>query len=132
MGVVGVVHPTVQKKIDKRGTVVFAELDMEVLSGLEDKGIHYERTSRYPSVEVDLSFVTDRFDPIAKAISEADSPLIKKVVLVDRYADDQGNKSMAVRLTFLHEERTLTKEEVMAVVDQIVAVAAKEGAALKQ
>ena len=132
LGVVGVVHPTVQKKIDKRGTVVFAELDMEVLSGLEDKGIHYERTSRYPSVEVDLSFVTDRFDPIAKAISEADSPLIKKVVLVDRYADDQGNKSMAVRLTFLHEERTLTKEEVMAVVDQIVAVAAKEGAALKQ
>ena len=76
--------------------------------------------------------MTDRFDPIAKAISEADSPLIKKVVLVDRYADDQGNKSMAVRLTFLHEERTLTKEEVMAVVDQIVAVAAKEGAALKQ
>lgn len=51
---------------------------------------------------------------------------------MDRYADDQGNKSMAVRLTFLHEERTLTKEEVMAVVDQIVAVAAKEGAALKQ
>ena len=128
----GCTTPTVQKKIDKRGTVVFAELDMEVLSGLEDKGIHYERTSRYPSVEVDLSFVTDRFDPIAKAISEADSPLIKKVVLVDRYADDQGNKSMAVRLTFLHEERTLTKEEVMAVVDQIVAVAAKEGAALKQ
>ena len=132
LGVIGLVHPTVMKKIDKKGVCVFAELDVDALSSVEDRGIEYKRVSKFPTVEVDLCFVTPRFLPIAKALHRAYSPLIRKVALVDRYEDEKGEKSMAIRLTFVHPERTLTKEEVMETVDRIVAEAAKEGANLKQ
>ncbi len=132
LGVVGTVHPTVMKKIDKKGVAVFAELDVAALTSLEDKGIHYERMSKYPSVEVDICFLTERFEPIAQALSANTSPILKKVALVDRYEDEKGEKSMAVRLTFVHEDRTLTKEEVMEIVDRIVADAGRKGALLKQ
>ena len=132
LGVIGTVHPTVMKKIDKKGTCVFAELDVDALTALEDKGIRYERTSKFPVMEWDLSFVTPSFLPIAAALAAEHSPLIRKVALVDKYVDEQGEKSMAVRLTFAHPERTLTKEEVTDVVNRIVAEAEKKGAKLKQ
>lgn len=132
LGHIGIVHPTVAKKIDKKAAIVFCELDIDEFSSVADKSIKYERTSKFPSVEIDLCFVTDNFSPIANAIRKADSPLIRKIALVDRYTDEKGSKSMAIRLTFVHEERTLTKEEVMNVVDGIIASAASEGAMLKQ
>ena len=132
LGVIGTVHPTVMSKIDKKGICVFAELDVDALTALEDKGIRYERVSKFPTIEVDLCFMTDRFEPVDAAIRKAASPLIKKVALVDRYADEKGEKSLAVRLTFVHSERTLTREEVNEVVDRIIDDAAKHGAALKQ
>lgn len=132
LGRLGVVHPTVMKKIDKKGICVFAELDVDAMTSLEDKGIRYERVSKFPTVEIDLCFVTGSFLPVAKALHRAHSPLIRKIALVDRYTDEKGEKSIAIRLTFVHPERTLTKEEVMEVVNRIVDEAAKEGANLKQ
>ena len=40
--------------------------------------------------------------------------------VVDTYADENG-KSVTVRIIFSHAERTLTKEEVLEVVNGIVA-----------
>ena len=130
-GEIGLVHPAVSKKIDKKAAIVYAEIDVQAFAQIADAGIHYKEPSRFPGMEIDLSFVSETFAPIGKAIEAADSPLIQKVEVVDTYRDAAG-KSITTRLTFSHPEKTLTRDEVMGVVDEIIATLAKENIALKQ
>ena len=120
LGEIGIVHPAVSKKIDKKAAIVYAELDVVALSEIADAGIHYEEASKYPSMEVDLSFLSNSFAPIQAVINEVASPLIKKVRVIDLYEGEEG-KTITVRLTFSCMDRTLTREEVQEVTDDIVA-----------
>ena len=110
---------------------MFAEIDVQAFAKIEDAGIHYKEPSRFPEIEVDLSFVSETFAPIGKAIADTSCPLIQKVEVVDTYRDGDM-KSITTRLTFSHPEKTLTREEVMAVADEIIASLAKENIPLKQ
>lgn len=131
IGRIGVVHPTVSKKIDKKAVVVFAEIDVKAFSAVENAGIVYEEPSKYPEIDIDLSFVSDKFEPIKKAIEEAKSSLVKKVGVVDTYTDDSG-KSITARITFAHPDKTLTREEVMEVADGIIKSLEEKGISLKK
>ena len=64
--------------------------------------------------------MSDTFAPISEAIENAKCQLIKNVSVTDTYADENG-KSITSRLIFAHPDRTLTKEEVLDVVNGIVA-----------
>ena len=81
-------------------------------------------------MDMDLSFISDKFAPIARAIENAKCPLIKKVEVTDVYEDD-NSKSITTRITFAHPERTLTREEVQAVSDSIIDDLKSKGISLK-
>ena len=130
LGKIGVVHPTVSKKIDKKASIVFAEIDVPLFTEIADAGIHYEEPSKFPNMEIDLSFVSETFAPIGKAIENANCPLIKKVEVTDTYRDENG-KSITTRITFSNPEKTLTTEEVMKVANGIIDALSKDGIALK-
>ena len=130
LGEMGIVHPTVSQKIDKKAAIVYAELDVLTMSKLDNAGIHYEEASRYPGMEVDLTFLSGSFAPIQAAITAANSPLIKKVKVIDVYSGEGGN-SITVRLTFSCMDRTLTREEVQQVTDGIIADLSAKGISLK-
>ena len=119
IGEIGIVHPVVSKKIDKKASIVFAEIDVEALAGIDNASISYEEPSKFPAIEMDLSFVSNKFAPIAKAIADTKSMLIKNVEVTDVY-EDEDSKSITTRITFSHPEKTLTREEVQAVADQII------------
>ena len=130
IGRLGIVHPAVLKKIDKRACIVFAEIDMDKFAALENNSIVYRGPSKFPGIEIDLSFLTARFAPIRKAIEDAACELIRAVDVIDIYEDENG-ASIAVRLTFSDPARTLTREEVAAVSDSIVEALDKDGIKLK-
>ena len=130
IGRIGIVHPSVMKKLDKRASVVFAEIDMDKFAAIENLSIRYSEPSKFPGIEIDLSFLTARFAPIKKAIDKAACELIRAVDVIDIYEDENG-ASIAVRLTFSDPARTLTREEVTAVTDGIVADLEKDGIRLK-
>ena len=130
LGKIGVVHPTVSKKIDKKAAIVYAEIDVPVFSEINDAGIHYAEPSKFPAMEIDLSFVSETFAPIGKAIENANCPLIKKVEVTDTYRDENG-KSITTRITFSNSERTLTTDEVMEVANGIIESLSKDGITLK-
>ena len=131
IGEIGLVHPTVAKNIDKKASIVYAEIDMTLFAGCENESIKYKEPSRYPEMEIDLSFITETFEPIANAIKAQNSPLVKAVKVVDTYRDENG-KSITVRILFSHAERTLNGDEVKAVTDAVIAELAKHCIALKQ
>lgn len=131
LGELGVVHPTVAKKIDKKAAIVYAEIDVRAFSEIADAGIVYREPSRFPGMEVDLSFVSETYAPIGAAIEATNCPWIQDVDVVDTYRDESG-KSITVRLVFSDDQRTLKREEVMEVADQIIASLSKQNIALKQ
>lgn len=130
IGEIGVAHPVVSKKIDKKAAIVFAELDVETFSKITNQNITYEEPSRFPEMTVDLSFVADKFEPIGNAILKIHSPLVKQVSVADVYEDENG-KSITVRILFSHAERTLTREEVTEVTDAVITELSKDGIELK-
>ncbi|MEE0061544.1 MAG: phenylalanine--tRNA ligase subunit beta [Acutalibacteraceae bacterium] len=130
LGEIGIVHPAISKKIDKKAAIVYAELDVAKICQIENMGIHYEEASKYPGMEVDLTFMADSYAPIKSAIDSVDSSLLKKTNVVDVYVDDEG-KAITIRLVFSCKERTLTREDVQAVVDEIIAKLAKDNINLK-
>ena len=130
IGKIGIVHPAVMKNLDKRACVVFAEIDVDKFAAIENASIVYSEPSKFPGIEIDLSFLTARFAPIRKAIENAACELIKAVDVIDIYEDENGS-SIAVRLTFCDPTRTLTREEVTSVSDSIVSELENAGIRLK-
>lgn len=133
IGKLGMIHPSVMKKLDKRATVVFAEIDMDRFAAVENASVRYEEPSKFPGIEIDLSFLASRFAPILEAIRKAGKTceLIKDINVIDIY-EDGDDPSIAVRLTFSDNTRTLTREEVAAVTDSIIADLAEKGIMLKK
>lgn len=133
IGEIGIVYPTVQKKIDKKASIVYAEIDVETFANIKNASIQYIEPSRFPEMEIDLSFISKTFAPISIAIAEAKSPLVKNVYVTDIYEDENdGSKSITTRIVFAHPERTLTKEEVTEVTDKIIATLKEKGIELKK
>ena len=118
IGEMGVAHPLVSKKIDKKAAIVFAEIDIEALAAIKQENISYVEPSKYPSIEVDLSFVAEKFSEINDTIKESAQSILKKVGVTDVYSDSTG-KSITVRLLFGDDERTLTHDEVQKVESMI-------------
>jgi phenylalanyl-tRNA synthetase beta chain len=130
LGEMGIVNASVAKKIDKKANIVYAEIDIEEFAKIKNASIKYREPSKFPEIEIDLTFVSDTFAPIRDAIKAANCALIKGVSVVDTYTDESG-KSITVRILFSHSERTLTKEEVNAVANDIAKALSEQGIRMK-
>ena len=116
----GLVHPSVLAKINKKSQVVYAEVDVQLLSSVPEGAFIYRVPSRYPGMEQDLTVRCSRYEPIAQAVAAVNSPLLQKISVVSVFEDEQG-KTISVRLYFSHPDRTLASEEVQQVMDAVVA-----------
>jgi phenylalanyl-tRNA synthetase beta chain len=94
--------------------------------------------SRFPSSDIDLAFVVeDRHpaDAVADALGNAGGDLLESVHLFDVYRGtgiQDGSRSLAYRLRFCADDRTLTDEEVGGLRAGCIEAVAKEfGAALR-
>ncbi|MBR5262667.1 MAG: phenylalanine--tRNA ligase subunit beta, partial [Clostridia bacterium] len=97
IGKIGIVHPVVSKKVDKKANIVFAEIDVTDFAETASAEIKYAEPSKFPGIEIDLSFVTEKYAPIGEAIKNANCSLIKGAEVVDLYRDENG-KSITVRI----------------------------------
>ena len=126
----GIVHPTVSKKIDKKASIVFMEIDVKEFAKLKNESIAYSEPSRFPEMEIDLTFISDKFEPIGEAVRAENCDLIKKVTVTGTYEDEAG-KSITIRMLFSHSDRTLTRDEVMEIANKIIDRLAGQNIALK-
>ena len=122
IGKIGVVHPTVGKKIDKKAAIVFAEIDMEAFSSVKNASIVYEEPSKFPPMDYDLSVVVPSgvfFSDLSKCWKSEGEKILKNVRVVDTYDTEQFH-SITVRFEFSSAERTLSSAEVQGVMDKII------------
>ena len=132
IGKIGTAHPTVSKKIDKKGCVVFAEIDINLFASCKNNGIIYNEPSKYPSIEYDLSMdiPNDVYFGTLRSCWKNESDMLKKVNVIDTY-DTETVHRVTVRFEFSSNERTLSSAEVQEVVDKIMSNLAEKGITIK-
>jgi phenylalanyl-tRNA synthetase beta chain len=120
-GRVGEVHPGVIEDLDLRaGRVIVAELAIAGLSGGQPTTPRVAAPSRHPLVDRDLAVIVAEATPAADveaAIRQNAGPLLRTVALFDIYRGRPlaaEEKSLAYRLAFGADDRTLVESEVDA------------------
>src|SRR4051794_4699386 len=118
-GVVGELHPTLAEHADLRsGRLIVAEIDIAGLEAGTPKDLPVTAPSRHPAAERDLAVVVDEATParaIEAAIRSSAGAALTAVRLFDIYRGSPlapTEKSVAWRLVFQSQERTLTDAEV--------------------
>ncbi len=130
IGWIGQLHPRLARALDIDMDVIAFELDVEPL--LARQVPRAGELSRFPSVRRDLAFLVPdevTWSALAATIRTAVGPLLRDVVLFDRYVGqgvDPGFKSLAMGLILQDKSRTLTDRDVDAVVAEVVAAIERE------
>ena len=133
IGKIGIVHPVVSKKIDKKAAIVFAEIDVNKFADTANASIAYSEPSKFPPMTYDLSLelgASDRFGDLKQAWESVGSDILRGVSIADTY-DTPTLHSITIRFEFCSNERTLSMNEVQSVMDKIIEKLDKLGVKLR-
>jgi phenylalanyl-tRNA synthetase beta chain len=137
-GVVGELHPTVADDVDLRGArPIVAELDVAGLAAGLLRDVRAVVPPRHPAAERDVAIVVPETTPaatVAEAIRAAAGAELVAVGLFDIYRGQPlaaDEKSLAWRLVFQADERTLTEAEIERAVGAITAAIARIGGRIR-
>ena len=126
VGVLGELHPDVQKAFDLPAPVFVAELSLDAIEGLAERVVQYRPLARYPGVQRDLAVVVSvevQAAEVVRAIEAIRPAWLRRVTLFDVYEGAQvgpGRKSLAYGLLYQADDRTLTDAEVNRVHSELV------------
>ncbi len=127
VGAMGELHPSVQDSFGLPAQPVCAlEFDLDNLLSVWGTAHTMVSISVHPPVYEDLAVVVDENVPAVRVrdmIAQTGSALVRSVVLFDVYRGEQvgaGRKSLAYRLTYQADNRTLTDREVAKLRNKIV------------
>lgn len=132
VGIVGELHPARLEALEIRDRLVLAELAIRGLAGGALEPPTVAAPPRHPVVERDLAVVVGDAVPavqVAETIRAAAGPLLRRLQLFDLYRGaplGEGERSLAYRLTFWAEGRTLTEAEVEAAIAAITEALSRE------
>ena len=126
VGVVGEVDPEVLEQFDiSGGAVALFELGLEALLPLlEEQPRRFAPLARFPGSERDLALLVDVDMPVARLVEVIEGhSLVERTTVFDVYTGSevpQGKRSLALRIHFRSEKRTLTTEAVNEAQERIL------------
>ena len=121
----GEVAAALRESFGVAATVFAAVVSLDAVGAASAAALSYQALPRFPAVERDLAFVVGAEQSltaaqIESALREAAGPLLRRLVLFDVFRFPDGRSSLAWRLLFQAEDRTLTDAEVNAVQERVV------------
>lgn len=132
LGFIGALHPEVMETLDIKNECYIAEIDFSMLidesyniNEAKKSTMKYKKFSRFPSIQRDLALIVKNkisaYD-IINSIEGLD-PVITGAEVFDVFEGkpiNLGFKSIAVRITFSHMEKTLRDEDINPIIDNIL------------
>ena len=133
IGIIGKLHPNISND-----DIYVCEFSLTSLYNKKIKPIKYKETSKYPSIVKDVSFIVDKDTmaiDIENTIKKSGGRLLESINVFDYYSGDKidlDKKSLAFKLTFTDNSRTLEEKEVMDIFNKIISdVVTKHNAILR-
>jgi len=124
IGVMGMLHPTLEKKLGFETPVFLFELDQALVF---NKAIpEFEVLSKFPSVKRDMALLVEEkvtAAEIIKNIHACNETVIKDAQIFDIYRGegvDEGYKSVALSLFLQDATQTLTDSEIDAIFNKVL------------
>lgn len=139
IGYLGEIHPEVLDNYDIPVRVYIAEFNFEEIMAHANLDIKYKPLPKYPSIERDIAIVVTEditAGQVEEIIRNKGGKLVEEVELFDIYRGSQieeGYKSMAYRIVYRSNEKTLTDDDIAKVHDKIInSLANQVGAILRK
>ncbi|PYN43810.1 MAG: phenylalanine--tRNA ligase subunit beta, partial [Candidatus Rokuibacteriota bacterium] len=125
LGEFGEVAAALRENLGIPAPVFAAVLALDAVGAVAPAPTRYQALPRFPAVERDLAFVVGGGQAptaaqIESALREEAGPLLRRLVLFDVFPFPDGRSSLAWRLLFQAEDRTLTDNEVNAIQERVV------------
>lgn len=121
VGIIGKVHPSILKD-----DVYVFEIDLDKVLTNHGTNMSFKEIPKYPSIEKDCAFVVDKSitaGEIIEVIKKSGGKLLTNVDIFDVYTGEnvgENEKSIAFKLQFMDQTKTLTDDEVMEVFNKII------------
>jgi phenylalanyl-tRNA synthetase beta chain len=129
IGIVGAVHPAVTAALELPANTLLAEIRLP----LPTHTWKFSDPSRQPAALRDLAIIAPKNIPYSRLLAltqNAAGEFLERVDPFDVFAGGQiaeGSRSVAMRLTFRAQNRTLTDEEVNTVFQNVIAAVKHDG-----
>ncbi len=133
VGTLCALHPQNSAKLDKTGSAVCIEMDIDLFSDAKAYDIEFKEPSSRQGTYYDLSLVLKKgvtYSEIAETWSSMNIKELESVKLIDTY-ELLGTKSITLRFNFSSHERTLEMEEVQRWIDEILRKLSALGVSLR-
>ncbi len=135
VGYLSVPHPTVCENIDKKCAIAFFEIWTEKFAKVKALTTKYEEPSKFPAIDIDITFNADigavDFVALTECASNAANGLLADVRMKDIYTQD-GVSALTLRFSFGSADRTLTKQELTPVIESVTSALSALGLSVKQ
>ena len=125
---IGQINRKLLKAFDIKQDVFYAEIDCEMLVKLNrGKKTVYEELNKFPEVSRDLALLIDKqvaYKDIEEVAFKTERKYLKSMNLFDVYEGEnleENKKSYAIRLILCDKEKTLTNNEINAIMDKLIA-----------
>ncbi|NQV04523.1 MAG: phenylalanine--tRNA ligase subunit beta, partial [Candidatus Omnitrophica bacterium] len=132
IGTIGEVKPEIAKKFDIKEKTYLAEIDIEGLLRHTGQGKRFATLPRYPSMKRDISLLVDDSvdsSSIFDLVRDVGGGLVRSIGAFDLYRGQQvqeGKKSLAYRVEYRSDEKTLKDEDVSLIHKNIQDVLVKK------
>jgi phenylalanyl-tRNA synthetase beta chain len=126
LAVFGELHPRVLAEMDVKGPLAAFEVTLNNIPGSKAKGATRAalNVSDLMPLTRDFAFVVDEeveAEKLVKAARGADKALIGEVRVFDRFKLEGGKTSLAIEVTIVPRDKTLTDAEIEAISARIIA-----------
>ena len=124
VGLIGMLHPTLEKQLDFDTPVFLFELKQELL--LQKPVPKFKSLSKFPSVRRDMALIVEEktsIDEIIECIHSCKDKTIKDILIFDIYRGegvDKGYKSVALSLMLQDSMQTLADSEIDAIFSKVL------------
>ncbi|MFA5466937.1 MAG: phenylalanine--tRNA ligase subunit beta [Candidatus Izemoplasmatales bacterium] len=136
VGFIARLHPEVEHREELPETYVF-EISLDEMMKIPVSQLTMKQLSRFPAVSRDLALVISEqaeASLIVNTIKSTNIKALRQVEVFDVYQGDNlpsDHKSLAVKLTFQLDDKTLSTEEIDGFIQKIIKKAASIGAKLR-
>ena len=126
IGIFGEIDKSILKKFDIEENILILILSLSTLYKIPEQKNKYAKVSPYPVMERDLAFILDsdtEAGRIMNEIKQKGGKLLSDVKIFDLYEGknmEKGKKSLAFKLYFSANDRTLTEGEITPTVENII------------
>ena len=126
LGIVGEIHPNVCKNFEIGVPCYVAEISFDALYAHMGHEIKYKHLPKFPAVTRDIAVLVDKAVPVAAledVMRKRAGKLLDTIQLFDVYEGERipaDKKSVAYAISFRAPDRSLTGEEVNAIMEKIV------------